>query len=99
MTEWVDRVEMAFAGFSAYSNLRRIFRTNTRKEEIRAISGIRVLSYGWIVLGHTYLFGIVITQTFSTSNLISILPKLVERFSFQAILNFHFNSDTFLVIR
>ncbi|CAD5115225.1 DgyrCDS4218, partial [Dimorphilus gyrociliatus] len=97
--EWIDRIEMAFAGFSAYSNLRRIFRTNTRKEEIRAISGMRVLSYGWIVLGHTFLFGILITETFSTSNLVSILPKLIQRFSFQAIINFHFNSDTFLVIR
>lgn len=92
-------MEMALSSFSFYSNARRVFRTSTKREEIRSINGIRVLSFGWIVLGHTYMLGIVVSEVSATANLLTVAPQFIRSWSFQPILNFHFNSDTFLVIR
>lgn len=54
---WWDRLEVAFVGFSLYSNLARIFSTKTKKDHLECMNGIRFLSFCWLIVGHTYLFG------------------------------------------
>jgi len=51
------RLELAFAGFSWYTNIRKIFNTQTKPDQLPVLNGIRYLSYVWVLLGNTFVFG------------------------------------------
>jgi hypothetical protein len=59
-------METFVTGFSAYSNLRRIFHTDDFKENIPCLNGIRVMSFGWIIVGNTWLFGLLYSECWLT---------------------------------
>lgn len=77
--------------FSFIKNTEKLVRTTTASSPLSSLNGMRVLSMWWVILGHTYVF------VFSTPVLQNGTKavKLVNRFSFQAILNGTFSVDTF----
>ncbi|XP_052221340.1 nose resistant to fluoxetine protein 6-like isoform X1 [Dreissena polymorpha] len=79
--------------FSVLSNARKILNTNQPSQTLTSVNGIRFISMTWVVLGHTYVFGLDVL-----GNLATILPEYVKRFTFQAILNATFAVDTFFVL-
>lgn len=62
----VQRLDLLFVSFSAYSNLRRIFTLRTKPGHISAIDGIRALSFCYIVWGQTYVWGPLYTESYLT---------------------------------
>ena len=51
-------VEKLLLSFSVYTNGKRILSTTHAPGSFGAIHGIRFLSMAWIILGHTYFFGL-----------------------------------------
>lgn len=93
-----DRLERIIAGCSAYSNSKEIFNTSYKRGYIPTLNALKFLSFGWAVVGNTYVFGILVAEVHTTGNLINALPKLLKRWTFQPVLNYHFNMDSFLTI-
>ncbi|XP_053381296.1 nose resistant to fluoxetine protein 6-like [Mercenaria mercenaria] len=79
--------------FSAYTNASKIFNTNQASGILTSVNGIRFISMTWVVLGHTYAFGLNATDNIST-----FLPQILKRFSFQVISNATVAVDTFFVL-
>ena len=55
-----------FTSFSLCSNLRRIFSSETRPDDLPVLNGVRVISYVYLVLGLTFFTGTIFTQVWST---------------------------------
>lgn len=79
--------------FSVYTNARKIFNTSQPAGTLTSINGIRFVSMTWVILGHTYAFGIQLVD-----NIPTYFPKLMKRLSFQAISNATVSVDTFFVL-
>ncbi|ELT92578.1 hypothetical protein CAPTEDRAFT_186947 [Capitella teleta] len=95
---WLERLEVFLTGFSAYSNIRRIFHCEDFADNIACLNGIRSMSFAWIMVGNTWLFGPVYNECWVTSNLFSALRKIPKEWDFQIVLNYGLNTDTFLVM-
>lgn len=80
--------------FSLYTNTKKIFKIDphSQNQQLACLHGIRVLSLCWVILGHSYAFGI----TFS-DNMIVVFDWL-KRFSFLIVSNAFFSVDTFFLI-
>ncbi|CAF3744244.1 unnamed protein product [Rotaria sp. Silwood1] len=80
--------------FSAIRTLQHIFKINKKENEnsFTFLNGIRVLSLFWVILGHTFVFGI-----FYTSNIIDMLTN-TRNFAFQLITSGVFSVDTFFLL-
>ncbi len=47
--------------FSAYSNAKKVFHiAKSRGDQLQCIHAIRTLSFAWVVLGHTFVYGLPI---------------------------------------
>lgn len=46
--------------FSVYTNFGKIFATQTGAGHLGCVNGIRFLSMAWVIMGHTYVFGVLI---------------------------------------
>ncbi|XP_052221322.1 nose resistant to fluoxetine protein 6-like isoform X1 [Dreissena polymorpha] len=79
--------------FSVLTNARKILNTDQPSQTLTSVNGIRFISMTWVVLGHTYVFGLGVV-----GNTATILPKFFKRFSFQCISNAFFAVDTFFVL-
>ncbi|KAL3870249.1 hypothetical protein ACJMK2_038326 [Sinanodonta woodiana] len=79
--------------FSMYSNAVKILSTKQAAGSLTAVNGIRCLSMFWVILGHTYVFGLGYV-----SNLGSFLPNMLNRFTFQAISNATVAVDSFFLL-
>ena len=79
--------------FSLYTNVRLVFDTYQPPNAIRCLNGIRAISMFWVILGHTYLFGL-----FVFTNTQTLVLDLAPRFSFQPVLNGYFSVDSFFVL-
>ncbi|KAL3870229.1 hypothetical protein ACJMK2_038306 [Sinanodonta woodiana] len=79
--------------FSMYSNAIKILSTDQAAGSLSAVNGIRCLSMFWVILGHTYSSGFK-----STSNMGSFFPKMLKRFTFQAIENATVSVDSFFLL-
>ena len=53
-----------FLAFSLYHNVPRLLDSHQPKGSLSNIHGIRFISMAWIILGHTYMLGIVLANTF-----------------------------------
>ncbi|KAG1681474.1 Nose resistant to fluoxetine protein 6 [Nymphon striatum] len=79
--------------FSAYTNGEKLLNTGTNEKSIGCIHGIRFISMSWVILGHTYYFGLALT-----ANPLSLV-KLEDSFTFQAIITGGpFSVDTFFLL-
>lgn len=79
--------------FSAYTNASKILSTNQASGILTSVNGIRFISMTWVILGHTYAFGLSVAD-----NIPVYLPKILKRLSFQVISNATFAVDTFFVL-
>lgn len=79
--------------FSVYSNAPKILNTSQPKGTLTCVNGIRFLSISWVILGHTYAFGVGMAD-----NIATFLPQMLKRFTFQAIINATVSVDTFFVL-
>ncbi|KAL3870231.1 hypothetical protein ACJMK2_038308 [Sinanodonta woodiana] len=79
--------------FSMYSNAVKILSTKQATGSLGAVNGIRFLSMSWVILGHTFGYGKQLG-----SNLGFLIPKMLKRFTFQAIYNGTFSVDSFFVL-
>ncbi|CAM4841946.1 unnamed protein product [Rotaria magnacalcarata] len=82
------------AEFSAIHTLGHIFGIDKKENEnsFAFLNGIRVLSLFWVILGHSFTFGI-----FYTSNIIDLLSAS-RNFAFQLITSGVFSVDTFFLL-
>ncbi|XP_053395822.1 nose resistant to fluoxetine protein 6-like [Mercenaria mercenaria] len=78
--------------FSITSNGKKLFGTETAIGPLACLNGIRVLSMWWVILGHTYFFSV-----FTIDNAVE-LSKVVQRFTFQPIINGTFSVDSFFFL-
>ena len=61
------RLEVFFVSFSAISNMKRILKTDMRRQhQLRVLDGIRVLSFIYAVMGGTAMFGPLINDVLTT---------------------------------
>ncbi|XP_060575994.1 nose resistant to fluoxetine protein 6-like [Ruditapes philippinarum] len=78
--------------FSVLSNGKKLFGTATAVGPLACLNGIRVLSMWWVILGHTYAF------IFAVLDNIAEAEKLIQRFSFQPIMNGTYSVDSFFFL-
>ncbi|XP_053380930.1 nose resistant to fluoxetine protein 6-like isoform X2 [Mercenaria mercenaria] len=79
--------------FSVYTNAAKILNTNQPAATLTSVNGIRFISMTWVILGHSYFFGLS-----QVENAATYLPQLYKRFTFQAISNATVAVDTFFVL-
>nr|XP_027234868.1 uncharacterized protein LOC113826192 [Penaeus vannamei] len=81
--------------FSVYTNLEKMFliTTEPRPGIITCLTGMRVLSMGWVILGHQYLFDILISYNYSH------IGKWTSGLFFQIIFNATVSTDSFYSCR
>ncbi|WAR14883.1 NRF6-like protein, partial [Mya arenaria] len=85
--------------FSVYTNAPKLLSAHTGSGAITCVHGIRFLSLTWVILGHTYNYGILSQdETFTADNLLDFVP-IYQRFTFQAVIGGGFAVDTFFVLR
>ena len=79
--------------FSVFKNVGMILSTKQPPTAITSLNGIRVISMGWVILGHTFLwcYGI-------TSNPLYVVTNVASRFSAQPIVNGYFSVDSFFFL-
>ncbi|XP_046562219.1 nose resistant to fluoxetine protein 6-like [Haliotis rubra] len=78
--------------FSVYTNGSKLLSTKQSSDSLRAVHGIRFISMSWVILGHTYFFGLSMFAN------ISALPNLLTRWTFDAIDNATVSVDTFFLL-
>ena len=81
--------------FSLYKTLPAILATHQPPNAITSINGIRVISMFWVILGHTYLWGLDYGVTANVEEAVATVP---ERFFFQPVNNAFLSVDTFFVL-
>ncbi|XP_013404076.1 O-acyltransferase like protein isoform X2 [Lingula anatina] len=81
-----------FTAFSLYTTLPRLLSTHQGSAAITCLNGIRVMSIGWVVLGHTYSFGLG-----NVDNIVFAFEE-TKRFSFTAVGNAFFSVDSFFLL-
>ena len=79
--------------FSVFKNVGIILSTRQPPTAITSLNGIRVISMGWVILCHTFLwcYGI-------TSNPLYVVSSVAPRFSAQPIVNGYFSVDSFFFL-
>ncbi|XP_053379879.1 O-acyltransferase like protein-like isoform X2 [Mercenaria mercenaria] len=84
--------------FSLYTNVPKLLSAKSSSGSITCIHGIRFLSLTWVVLGHTYNYGIISQdEAFTADNLLDFIP-IMQRFTFQGVVAGGFAVDTFFVL-
>ena len=79
--------------FSLISNMRRLFSTGQSHErELPCVNGIRAMSMTWVILCHSFLFSLLVTN-----NLLHVLQD-ADSLIFFVIINGSFCVDTFFVL-
>ncbi|XP_052090752.1 nose resistant to fluoxetine protein 6-like [Mytilus californianus] len=79
--------------FSVYTNGAKILSTNHGSGTLTAVNGIRFISMSWVILGHTYAFGL-----YSVGNIGTLYGALLKRKTFMAIGNAEVSVDTFFAL-
>lgn len=87
--------------FSLLSNIRKLLNTDSgddkrrknSRPQIPCLNGIRVLSMTWVILCHSYLFSLSMTN-----NLVDLLEDAQNSAAFSIVLNGSFSVDSFFVL-
>lgn len=80
--------------FSIVNNSKKLFNTPTAVGPLACLNGLRVLSMWWVILGHTYALA---ANTVIMDNILEA-AKIIQRLSFQPIVNGTFSVDTFFFL-
>lgn len=88
-----SRLVKALLAFSAYTNARKLLGTNQAAGSLSAINGIRFLSMAWVILGHTYYFGLNYT-----SNMFEFGKTKINQYLFMGIINATPSVDSFFAL-
>ncbi|XP_062587968.1 nose resistant to fluoxetine protein 6-like [Saccostrea cucullata] len=89
---------MFFKSFSIITNAPKLLSGKSGPGAITCLHGIRFFSITWIMLGHTYNYGLVKTPgVMTTVNFVDAIP-MTQRFSFQAVVGAGYGVDTFYMI-
>lgn len=78
--------------FSIHKNATKLFKTDLPKGSLTSVHGIRFISMTWVILGHTYVFGMSVWSNSKMGQ------ELMARFTFQAIGNATVSVDTFFLL-
>ena len=92
---YIEFAKDLILSFSLYKTVPAIMATHQPATAITSINGMRVLSMFWVILGHTYYWGISYDVVANTNEAIETVPK---HFLFQPVDNFSFSVDTFFVL-
>lgn len=79
--------------FSVYTNASKLLSTNLTAGTLTNVNGVRFISMTWVILGHTFYFGLN-----AADNAATFLPRMFKRFTFQAIANETVAVDTFFAL-
>ncbi|XP_003384838.1 PREDICTED: O-acyltransferase like protein-like [Amphimedon queenslandica] len=82
-------------GFSLYKNVPVVLSTYQPPAAITNLNGMRVISMFWVILGHTYVF-ILMVGGFKNINF--VVSSFIPRFTAQAVTNAFFAVDSFFYI-
>lgn len=85
--------------FSVKTNAPKILAGSSGGGSINCIHGIRFLSISWIILGHTYNYGLAsrINETWTIVNALDAF-EILKRFTFQGVYGAGFSVDTFYML-
>ncbi|XP_063424815.1 nose resistant to fluoxetine protein 6-like [Mytilus trossulus] len=83
----------AWLSFSVYTNIEKILGTKQGAGTLAAINGIRFISMSWVILGHTFAFGLG-----QMDNAAQVYTKFIKRKSFMAIMNAEVSVDSFFAL-
>ncbi|XP_064599253.1 O-acyltransferase like protein-like [Liolophura sinensis] len=87
-----------FTSFSIVSNVPKVLAASHSKGSITCIHGIRYLSMAWIMLCHTFYFGIFSISDNQTAENMLDATKYLQRFTFMPIIYGTFSVDTFFLL-
>ena len=62
--------------FSLYTNASKILNTKQPSGTLTAVNGIRFISMTWVILGHTFVFGLPAASKLSSYSLCIVWNKL-----------------------
>lgn len=79
--------------YSAITTLKKIFSLNKNHSTYSFLNGIRALSLFWIILGHSFIFQLTISD-----NILHVLDILRNSYTMQLLLGAIFGVDTFFFI-
>ncbi|XP_055947829.1 nose resistant to fluoxetine protein 6-like [Argiope bruennichi] len=88
----IEKSKPFFNCFCIFTNGQKILNTASAEGQLPSLHGIRFLSMTWVILGHTYA---------SMSSIVNDSAEaigLIDRWTFQVILNSFFSVDSFFVL-
>ncbi|ESP03530.1 hypothetical protein LOTGIDRAFT_237644 [Lottia gigantea] len=97
-TDKPRKISPFIKAFSILTNVPKLLSAKKSPSAINCIHGIRFISMLWILLGHTYNYGVISdAENPTTANLVDA-ASLFERFTFQGIMAAGFGVDTFFLL-
>ena len=94
-TRCIEFLKDLILSFSLYKTVPVIMGTHQPANAITSINGIRVIGMFWVILGHTFLWGVGFGVN---ANIIEAIDTIPNRFLFQLVDNGFFAVDNFFVL-
>ena len=94
-TRCIEFLKDLLLSFSLYRTVSAIMNTHQPAHAITSINGIRAISMFWVILGHTFLWGVGFGVTANIKEAVNTIPN---RFLFQLVDNGFFAVDSFFVL-
>lgn len=94
-SRYIEFLKDLILSFSLYKTMPAIMATHQPPNAITSINGIRVISMFWVILGHTFLWGL---DDGVTANIEEAFETVPQPFYFQPVNNAFLSVDTFFVL-
>jgi len=94
-TQCIEFMKDFMLSFSLYKTVPTIMATDQPANAITSINGVRVISMFWVILGHTFLWGLSYGVT---ANVIEATETVPKPFYFQPVDNSFLSVDSFFVM-